>query len=216
MRFIEKQEESPPIFQSLTKKPFRDWSTEQKTQAKQSLMEEQHFICCYCEMRISLKESHVEHFKPKSQYPEEDRNYYNLLASCQRMPEVSIPRHCGHLKANWYEEKGIVSPLLPNCQGFFAYTADGQILPNPKSTPHQQNVARITIEKLGLNIEILKAQRSAAIDAILLNIDLMSNEDIVQLINEYDRPDKSGMYEPFCSTIIYILNRLSKSIQSLP
>lgn len=36
MRFIEKRKDSPPIFQSLIKKPFRNWSTEEKTQAKQA------------------------------------------------------------------------------------------------------------------------------------------------------------------------------------
>ena len=36
----------------------------------ESLMREQGFICCYCESWISMDDSHIEHFRPRSRFPD--------------------------------------------------------------------------------------------------------------------------------------------------
>lgn len=36
-----------------------------KHKLKESLIEEQHYLCCYCECRITLETSHIEHLGQK-------------------------------------------------------------------------------------------------------------------------------------------------------
>ena len=52
--------------------------------AKPFLIQDFHNICGYCGKRfdITLSDSQIEHFKPKSKYPEFKHDYQNLILSC--------------------------------------------------------------------------------------------------------------------------------------
>ncbi len=63
---------------------FHNLDKETKKAIKSALIAEQGYICCYCEREISDKDSHIEHFKPRSRYSDEALAYNNLLCSCQR------------------------------------------------------------------------------------------------------------------------------------
>ena len=79
----------------------------------ESLLNEQGAICCYCERRVTMDDSHVEHFRPREIHNQLD--YTNLLCSCVREGVAGEPRHCGHAKGNWFDENLLVSPLAPDC-----------------------------------------------------------------------------------------------------
>ncbi|WP_421656484.1 retron system putative HNH endonuclease [Leptothermofonsia sp. ETS-13] len=68
-----------------------------KRELHQVLLQEQGYLCCYCEMRVSQQNSHIEHLKPQSECSSEETvEYINLLACCQGEGEVSRkPEHCG-------------------------------------------------------------------------------------------------------------------------
>ncbi|MCF4969804.1 retron system putative HNH endonuclease [Nostoc sp. CMAA1605] len=170
-----------------------------------ALLKEQGFICCYCGMRITRQASHIEHLKPRSQYPSLALEYTNLIASCQGESEEPppIPVHCGHEKKYWYEAKLMVSPLEPNCEAFFKYTGAGEI--QPTDDPLKQDAAITTIEKLALNIDKLKNMRKLAIDAALDATQGLSYEEIQKLVQGYNELNNTGEYTPFCAAIIYIL-----------
>jgi uncharacterized protein (TIGR02646 family) len=124
----------------------------EKTSVHDSLLEEQGFICCYCGQKINIDVSHIEHLKPRNKYPDLTLDYKNLIASCQGESETPppIPVHCGHKKAEWYEESLMVSPLEKNCADFFRYTDDGQILAT--NDPNKQQASKETIKRLALDI----------------------------------------------------------------
>lgn len=184
---------------------FREFRGEDKRKFQQKLIEEQGHICCYCGMRISDKNSHIEHLKPQSNYQEEELNYYNLLASCQLKREPKEPQHCGVKKDNWYDDDLMVSPLEPNCADFFRYTGGGEILPTDEEG--KRNAAATTIDKLGLNINKLQAMRKEAIDAILTVIEQSSESEIEQLANGFEKLNDRGQYQPFCQAVIYVLRK---------
>lgn len=184
---------------------FREFRAEDKKRFHQKLIEEQGDICCYCGMRISREDSHIEHLKPQSKYPEDELNYNNLLASCQLKREPKEPQHCGVKKENWYDENLMVSPLEPNCADFFRYTGGGEILPNDEEG--KKIAAATTIEKLGLNINKLQAMRKKAIDEILEIIKECSDLEIEQLANGLEKLDYRGQYQPFCQTVVYFLRK---------
>ena len=72
MKQITKSTEPPEFadWKSVDKMAHRpNWnrvSSELKTVIHESLMREQGFICCYCESRIAMDDSHVEHFRPRT------------------------------------------------------------------------------------------------------------------------------------------------------
>lgn len=185
---------------------YKNLRSDLKISVHHSLLKEQGFICCYCGKTIDKKDSHIEHLKPQHKYPQLALDYNNLIASCQGETEEPppIPVHCGHKKGQWYDERLMVSPLDVNCAEFFRYTIDGQILPS-------QEAAQTTIEKLGLNIDKLKRIRKKAIEAILDDLDTLSNEDIKQLIDGYEQLDPEGKYLEFSFVLVYILKTLREN-----
>jgi uncharacterized protein (TIGR02646 family) len=231
MRYIKKQE-APPEFTEWKAQENEDWKpfwnskatnfrNPQKEIVHQSLLTEQGYICCYCQRRINLNNSHIEHFKPKdeSRYPELSLEYTNFLASCQKErinilvdedqedlvnQEQSYPEnpvHCGHLKKNWYNERLTVSPLDPSCADYFGYTQAGEI--NGKN-----EAANITIEKLGLDNSKLTRARRKIIEGYLGGEELqLSKEDIEKLITKLNQIDEKGEYYEFCEVLIYILKQ---------
>jgi uncharacterized protein (TIGR02646 family) len=185
---------------------FRD---PEKTCVHHSLLEEQGFICCYCGKLIEKSNSHIEHLKPRSQYPDLALDYQNLLASCQGERQDNeypiVPIHCGHQRKNWYDEQLMVSPLNPDCTSFFDYTLDGQILPSQE--PDRESAAEETIEQLGLNVERLRRLRQRIIRETLSDIGSLTVEQIQQLIQGYGTLNAQRQYSEFCFVIIYILRQ---------
>ena len=164
-------------------------------------MKEQGHICCYCERRLTDGDSHIEHFNPQSNNAVDPLDYANILCSCQNQlkpKQEEEPRHCGHLKGNWFDDHLLVSPLDPGCEVHFAYTADGKIQPARES----DDAARMTIKKLGLNINKLSALRKKAIEPFL-DEDL-SEQERSQFVSGYLRKNTGEMFGEFWTTIDYI------------
>jgi uncharacterized protein (TIGR02646 family) len=212
MKYIQKGEE-PEIFTIWKAQENDDWKpywntkntnfqAPEKPVVHDALLIEQGYICCYCGMRIFRENSHIEHLKSRSNYPDLALEYTNFMASCQGEDEEepSVPVHCGHQKK--YENL-MVSPLQPNCADFFKYPASGEILPTDDLD--KKDAAETTIQHLALDINKLRNLRKAAIDAALFNLENLSEEEIQQLTLGYELPDSNGQYTPFCFAIIYIL-----------
>ena len=160
----------------------------------ESLMREQGFICCYCESRIAMDDSHIEHFRPKIKFPNLQLDYENLHCSCQQDPSRGEPRHCGHRKGSWFDEKLLISPLQADCENRFIFTANGDVFPRS----NDDAAAKTTIKRLGLDLPKLRALRAAAIDALYT----VSSEEIERLLER--RID--GRLLDFYTTIAQVLS----------
>ncbi|MEI6380232.1 MAG: retron system putative HNH endonuclease [Cyanobacteriota bacterium ELA615] len=215
MKHIIKQEE-PVSFTSwktnankTPKKTYKTFSrkTSIRKDVKKALMNEQGYICCYCESRLGDEQSHIEHFKPQSLHPEESLNYNNLLCSCQKNLEQGEPRHCGNLKGDWFDKALLISPLDPNCESRFVYTFDGRIKP-------QDQAAEETIEKLGLNIPKLIALRNKAIEGFLDDREDISDTELEHFVSQYLENFDEGKIIPYWTTIRYLFES-NKNAQNL-
>ena len=209
-----KKNQAPECFSDWTKLGNEDWQPTWKNFQKpekplvhESLLEEQGFICCYCGKRINLTNSHIEHLKPRNEYPDLILEYDNFLASCEidKKEPPPIPVHCGHKKDKWYNKTLMVSPLDSNCADFFRYTEDGQILATPDS--NKQAAAQETIKRLALDIDKLRRGRKKAIEDILDVVDILNDDEKIKLIDGFEQPNAKGEYEEFCSAIVYILRQ---------
>lgn len=161
-----------------------------------SLMEEQGRICCYCERRIFIENSHIEHFRPKSRREFEflQLDYDNLHCSCQREIKQGEPRHCATSKGSWFDEGLIISPLSPDCEDRFRFIANGDIFPRDPADA----AATATIGRLRLDLDKLRAMRASAVDSL----SDLSKPEIETLLA--DRT--GGQFLPFYTTIKQVLS----------
>lgn len=189
-----RQQNNQPMFENLRGK--------RKKILKKSLLEEQGYLCCYCENQTGEKTMHVEHFRPQSDPAVDSVDYSNMLCSCISDHEKGEPQHCGHLKGEWFDNTLLISPLNPSCEGRFAYTADGGI----RAADSRDKAASTTIEKLGLDINKLRNAREKAIEPF---IDCFTDEKItvqefIKFVTGYLKKDEEGKFPPFFTTIRYL------------
>lgn len=171
-----------------------------------SLLAEQGYTCGYCGRAIHRRDCHIEHFRPKSVYPDLTYDYNNLIASCQgEHPEKPrVPLHCGHKKSNWFDADLMVSPLDPDCDRYFRYLGSGEI----QAADVQPAAAQATIDRLRLDIDKLRAMRRSAIDAALAGLDDLTTDEIAKLAQGYAQIDPKGRFIPFSAAITYTLKQL--------
>jgi len=167
-----------------------------------SLREEQGFICCYCERYMQDGDFHIEHVKPQgiSATKQFLADYDNMICSCQFEEEKGAPRHCGNSKGSWYDPALFISPLDPTCEERFEYTFDGLIEPVLET----DQAASVTIERLQLNIDKIKALRSSAIEPFL--DDALDEADVKAFAEGYlvDKANNLGRFNQFYTTIKYL------------
>jgi uncharacterized protein (TIGR02646 family) len=195
------------IFNLLLGKPHPESSAVKSTSfykndLKIRLLEEQGYICCYCNR--SLENNHhtiIEHYYPKGRAEHRHNvfDYDNLLVCCDGGErEVVKPRktHCGLKKGDVVPEAWFVSPFNPNCETAFTFNEQGKI-------SAQDENARRTIALLGLDAPSLEKLREAAINTYIFDIleDHLDTESEIKRLLE----KQNGRFEPFCIAIIDVL-----------
>lgn len=204
MKFIDKQTE-PQVFSAWKAMANENWqpsyaelSGKVKESVKEALMQEQGFICCYCERRLTPNDSHIEHFQPQSDPGVDPLDYANLLCSCQQQLEKGEPRHCGNLKGDWFDQQLLISPLDASCTNRFRFSGHGHI--EPLNT--NDDAAVMTIDKLGLDIPKLRALRRSAIEPFL--DESLTNEELGAFVQGYLAKDAAGKLNEFWSTVDHL------------
>lgn len=191
---------------------------------KESLLQEQGYLCCYCEKYIGTSDYYtdcdIEHFMPR--HPDKrylttaecsvcenaQMDYTNMLASCKGEWRDSLD-HCNHKKDNWFNFKTCVSPTDVRIKTIFGYTTEGKIFPidgNKYGSDMQKH--------MNLNSEILKRQRRDAYVTVLEqefdDEELLGDmEYINSTIQEYGQMH-DGKYYEFNSMITYCLKKFFK------
>lgn len=181
-------------------KSFEQLQNPEKARLRKVLLEDQGYICCYCNQRISDDyKTSIEHLLPQEYYSEKRFDFTNLLASCDSGERDEPPRmvHCNNKKGDLEIP---VTPLDDNCEERFLYTSQGKILPAADGDPEAQQ----TIEILGLNISKLTLNRRSAVEPYLDNIDIQTLEDLEREIRILTQK-VNGKYAPFCTAIISVL-----------
>lgn len=204
MKYILKQQQ-PELFSTWKsiandewQPTFKELSGDTNKALKQALMQEQGEICCYCERRITLDDSHMEHIKPQSTYPELALEYENIGLSCQNQISKGEPRYCGNLKGNWFDDQLFISPYEQDCESFFSFTFDGRITP---AKSHDLS-AEETIKRLGLDIPKLIALRKAVIESFI-DSDL-SEEELQSFVSKYLERNNKNQFQQFWTTIHFL------------
>ena len=187
---------------------------------KKHLVEEQGYICCYCEREIgklvSLTDCNVEHFKPRHPAknlpltPEQRQecidaqlDYNNLYASCLGEKQYYTD-HCNHKKDNWYDFEVCVLLTDSRINDLFGYRLSGKMFAIGSNAKAQE-----FLNHLNLDSYALREQRKNAYDAIIeeefVEDELWRDREYIADTITYYRHKHDGKYHPFCSMIAYCL-----------
>ncbi|ANB01736.1 retron system putative HNH endonuclease [Ectothiorhodospira sp. BSL-9] len=209
MKHVKKRQE-PEAFTQWKALANEDWQPtyddligEPKAAVKGALMQEQGYLCCYCERRLTEADSHIEHFQPQRDPAVDPLDYSNLLCSCQNQIRKGEPRHCGNLKGDWFDPELLISPLDPYCENRFAFEGDGLIKP----ADINDHAASETINRLGLDIPKLNDLRASVIDPFLE--DSLTQDELRRFVSGYLKVGDDGRFAEFWTTIKYLFGDLA-------
>lgn len=129
------------------------------------LLDEQYGLCAYSELRAEQEGLgfHIEHVRPKCQFPGDTFLYGNLVASALTDQDIgalpAVEFFGGHAKRSSYDGNRFISCLDPDCPRFFAYLSTGHVVPALALGPQDRDKADYTIGLLNLNSPFLVTLR---------------------------------------------------------
>ena len=179
-----------------------------KSELKDTYIERQAYLCCYCQTRIFNETSHIEHIEP--QFGGESTktlHYSNMAASCIKDPQKKEGKpqfvkesivHCGHARGT----NEVVSPYDPLCERLFEYSFSGEIRPNSKLKNKDEKMLAInSIGYLRLNVpSLIVGRKIAIVQAMKLYQSGISQEKILGKLN--------SKLLPFWSAAKFAIERL--------
>lgn len=165
---------------------------------KRQLLEEQGYICCYCNCRISITGDTTEHILPINSHKQLLAEYNNLLVSCnhsrtRRHTDRTYPNHCDASK-----DRLILpfSPLDVKADYVFEYKiADGSM-----SSLDADGITALNI--LQLDCTKLRDNRLAALEILYDSTgNLLPDNELEMIFFAIDKKDSLGMYHPYFKCI---------------
>lgn len=202
----------------LSKEQAETWGIFTKKKAvknavKQSLLDEQGFICCYCQQHVELDENTtIEHFVARENDATMMFDYDNIFACCNGGQEERtkqklevIPKYCGHARDN---SSITINPLDEDCEIHFSYSFNPDSL--EVSIEGLSENGQDTIEKLNLNTPKLRTLRGETVAGFIFdeNGDYISNKDANIIASQIKTQKVNNQFEPFCVVLEYILKNL--------
>jgi uncharacterized protein (TIGR02646 family) len=184
----------------------------EKDDLRESLVNEQRGICCYCMQRIypNLEHMKIEHNRSQSpnKFPQKQLDYGNLLGAC--LGGTGKPRRDQHCDTRKGDDDISFNPADPanNVERLFKFPGSGRIEANdPQLQSEIDNI-------LNLNHPRLVNNRKAMIDSFtqLLRSGKARNVDFSKHLANWEGKD-GGQLDPFCQVIVYYLR---KKIAKMP
>jgi len=202
MRNIQKGHEPPSLTQHK-KTSHADYANyNNKDQLRESLVNEQRGICCYCLSRIrpERKKMKIEHWRCRENYPNLQLEYGNLLGACRGgHGRPGKEQHCDTYKGNTDLS---INPADPACnvEHLIQFPGSGRIKSDDADLDRELN------EVLNLNHPLLVANRKALLESFLGAIGKgQRNNSWFQKRLEKWRGDHGGELQPFNQVIVYYL-----------
>lgn len=205
MKFIPVSSEIPRLLQSCkTRQPIPEnpsvaWKrftkrSASRNQLRTALHTRQQGLCAYCEITLEDTDnqnigSHVDHILPKEKHPDLTFEYNNLVLSCfatggelKTDEKDTAPVSCGHAqlkRTNNFDESLFIKPTDTDCEHFFSFELDGEVIADPKLNSSDTDKAKHTLEVLNLNCLRLKRLREDTLTQLYQIFDELQNDNDV-------------------------------------
>lgn len=169
MRYINNRNKEPEELKKYREETpgvkYDDLGKDRKDIIRNSLLDEQGYICAYCMGRIDINNCTIEHYISQtrhedSPYTEEEHKRQSLLYSNMSGVCVNDSTHCDKKRGN--TPLLVLDPHDPTCENYITYKLDGTVVPSGL------NVDQVNqdITTLGLNCDKLIKFRNATWDEV--------------------------------------------------
>ena len=176
---------------------YRNLQQSERGVTEKSLFAEQTGQCVYCGRGVLLNRKqhyHIEHFRPRSKYPELQLDHRNLFLSCGSDSDRGTQNTCGHHKGDWFEEDCHIPPAPEACAERFRFRSSGHI--SGDGSPEANKM----IGALNLNHRELLTDRRDMIETL---DDALNNGVLLEvLIQDYLDVDPNGTRPSFANVAI--------------
>lgn len=205
MKRVYKREEAPHLLTLYKEKfPHETWEHFRRnckggySEIKQAILDDQHYLCAYCEISIKLAEKEgelddfrVEHYYPKQGTEGDEHNFHldwrNLIGVCHGGSQPAVPdaekrfsnyksdRSCDVPKAGKEITSDLLNPLhIPLRDRLFRYIEfTGKMVVDEASCPkYLMRRAENTIRELNLNAPRLMRMRKTVINGLREEIEM--------------------------------------------
>lgn len=200
-----------------------------KTALKADLLDEQGFLCCYCQQRTSSANGQIDHFLPKDTRKDKIFDYDNLLGSCdggnkerRDNPASTVktfPEFCDASKGNHILN---INPLGVGCESNFFYQVSWTEadLSDMEITIHGNNnpQADQDIQRLNLNVSHLVNKRRDFVIGFLFEVkDINGSEQVFELLDaptlqilaqNYNQKNAQGEYTEFAAMLPLVIQNI--------
>jgi len=204
---------------------YEDLDKQTKDDLKQSLLEEQGYICCYCMRRISADRMRIEHWKPQTDILLQlnlilGLEYTNLLGACQGGEDgLKSQYHCDKSKGNKlitiHPQAKINLPLQQgeamgiSCETLVKFNLGSGIVYSENETINQE-----INDILCLNNQNLREGRRTVIQEFKKFLDKkysnsLKKENLEKILKIWSEKS-DGKYKEYCQVIITYLEKRLK------
>jgi len=158
--------------------------------------------CAYCESHIShIGFGHIEHFRPKSKFPDLCFEWENLMLGCEI---CNGKRYKGDKFPESDEAGPFINPVEENPDEFFDFEFDAET--GTANVIPQTERANITEVELGLNRPELVRRRSSIV-RLLVHIAIKAEQGDIVFIEEIKRRcAKDEEYAAFARALVKRFN----------
>lgn len=179
-----------------------------KVDIRQSLLEEQGYLCAYCMKRIRLEETTIEHLDSQSHISEKEAlNYERMVGVClgrrgAKLKEQTCDAHRGNIEIS-------VNPFLKASIDKIKYGTDGRIY------SEDSEIDKDLDKTLNLNCEEarLKENRKATLEALKKYLyqrkdqGIWSKEYLEKIKQKFEEKDSKGQFQEYAGLIVWYLNK---------
>ena len=212
MRNITKKQEPPSLTEHRCNQHADYDNYASKNDLRQSLVEEQQGICCYCMQRIRPThiDMKIEHWRAQSpnKHPELQLVYANILGACPGgIGKPNTHQHCDTRKG---DADLSFNPADPdhNVETLFRFPGTGRI----EAANNDPELQRQLDSVLNLNHAMLIRNRKAVLTAFTDALRRGKARDVdlqKQLVSWTGQ--NGGQLEQFCQVVVYYLRRKLKT-----
>lgn len=184
-----------------------------KGDIRNALLNEQGYICAYCNQRIKDDDefgkprTSIEHYEAQANDDEKKLNYLNMLGVCNG--NEGNPIHLMHCDRSRGNKLLFINPMNNNCENFIKYDTDGSIYSEDERVENDIN------EVLNLNNDRLIKWRKMVMDKVVEDMkrkykkkegQAYSRSDLINEIKNWKLLHENK-FHPFCQVAIFYLNK---------
>lgn len=171
------------------------------------LLEDQGYLCAYCMQRINVDTMKIEHWQPRSVFPNRELDWKNLLAVCKGNEGYPVTRQTCDTKKGDQTLNYNPAEVGHRVESRLRYSTSGKIVSDESVWDDQLNTT------LNLNEVRLIENRRKLLEGVAETLNnrpgLRTTTELLRLIGKL-RSRKNGEFSPFAGAAIFYLAKKIK------